>query len=296
MRGQKVKFTAGGPGKAPTVEFDYKAPEAAFAMYAIATWPNDPARQRQWIAIQQAVLVEKLRKPPEHLRQADLARYRDAADPTGDISEALAKESRNFLIARALERLDAVGGNETVINAPARDTLVAEVEKVSAAGARRAGELLLIVACMAEHHKDLPPSLNRAMAVIEARFKKAGKPTVTGTNERALKDAWRDYRAVAPLWAALIYREHVTAGKNFAAGSAFSDLSQRYFILSWAIWFRDFAASFRPMRSQEFLIEKEDMLDYCVGTEAIQPTLMPIPDRLLTVAKNYRVKAVKQDY
>ena len=62
-----------------------------------------------------------------------------------------------------------------------------------------AGEALYYVAVMALHHPELPPSLNRAFALMEATAE--GRP---GRNDRELKENWRRWRTVAPCWAAQI--------------------------------------------------------------------------------------------
>ena len=291
-----MKFTPGAPGRAPVIEFDPRPPEAAIAMYAAATWPNDRARQQQWLAVQQAVLITKLRNPPAHLRAADISRVQEDSQRRERDPAEVAKENRGILLDTAMARFEAIGGLGTVVEAPAYQALVADVVSSAHGAARRAGEVLLTVACMQEHHPELPPSVNRAMAVIEKRYSRPGARKLADVNERGLKDAWRDGRSTAPLWAALVFHEHAISGRGLPIGSAFLDPLHRHLVLAAAAWFREFAGKFQPKRAREPLIPIDDTLELRVGVDAAQPLLLPLPSELLDVAKKYTVKTIKHGY
>jgi hypothetical protein len=294
-----MRFTPGAPGQAPVVEFDIRKPEAAIAMFAVATWPADPKRQRSWLAVHEAAVIEMLKKPPDHLRAADLARYQLEALQTGRDPEELAEEGRATLSARAYQRLEAVGGYTTVIDSPAMEALVEEVVQAAGAGPGLAGKILLTLACMQEHHADLRPSLNRAWAVVEASMQRRKDGKVAGANERALKDAWRDHKATAPLWAALQFHLLVVSavpGPAVAPGAAFLDPQHRYLVLAAAAWFREFAMSFKANRALKPLISPTEMLDLRVEVDAAKPHLLRLPPGSLEVARNYHAKNTKQGY
>jgi hypothetical protein len=119
----------------------------------------------------------------------------------GEVGRAAPGNARQTSVAAAeayarRTLFDPAGGLWTLTGAPGRRKLFKELEKHVRRG-MLAGEALLIVAKMEQHHGDLPPSLNRAMAVMEAR---CGEQP--GRNERMLKETWARWRAVAPFWAA----------------------------------------------------------------------------------------------
>jgi hypothetical protein len=164
-------------GTGCAAEVDLRAGTPGLWLLAGIAWPHDERRRREFLAVASGLGLHAAKWPtPEN------AKMRAHAD------EAL---------------FDAMGGLETVAESPAISVLVEEM----AANFRRgqlAGEALYLVAAMALHHREMPPSLNRAFAVMDATGK--GTP---GRNERQLKENWSSWRAVAPYWAAKIMTETI---------------------------------------------------------------------------------------
>ena len=282
-------ITPGAPGRAPTFEFDPQSPFAALDMFALATWPNDPGRQEQFRTAHFMQVREHLRAAPPHLNAADLKRYSGEMDPS-----AAAQAGRDELRRDIETRLDAANGWTTILESPPVATLRREIVDASGGPPRLAGQVLLLIACMEEHHKDLPPSINRAMAVLESRY--AETLSVSGVKERTLGDTWREHRRIAHLWAAIELHQAIVQGWDLKPAAAFMDPAHRYVVLGAAGWFREFATTYRPKRAREELVPEMEAIEIKVGIDATKPTLPALPDKMLDVARSYSVKAVKHGY
>lgn len=164
-------------GTGCAAEIDLCAGNPGLWLLAGIAWPRGERRRREFLAVVSGLRLHAAKWPtPEN------AKRRAFAD------EAL---------------FDAMGGLETVAESPAISVLVEEMDANFRRG-QLAGEALYLVAAMAFHHREMPPSLNRAFAVMEWTGK--GKP---GRNERELKENWLSWRAVAPYWAAKIVTESI---------------------------------------------------------------------------------------
>jgi hypothetical protein len=153
-----------------------------------------------------------------------------------------------------------------------------------------AGETLLIVAVMARHHRDLPPSLNRAMAVMEAH--PGNQP---GRNERELKEAWLRWRPVAPFWAASLALS-TPLGAGLWQPSPGADKSAEWLRIYFGLaeGFRRFAACYKPPRARGPLIPEGEAVEFRGGGPAITPVLQPLQHALYETARAYTVRAIRQ--
>ena len=275
------------------VEVDADMLYSEIHIEAALAWPHDEQRRRQWTAAWSGWLLHSLGQPtpdPQIARQEQEWAERRADDYGLDAAAllALAYEATEAHVRGAL--FEPAGGMGTVIEGPATRALLTEMLRHYRSGLL-AGELLLTVAAMAEHHRELRPSLNRAIAVMEARSDKE-----PGRNERVLKDTWSRWRCVAPFWAA---RCAMSAPRGcFVAVPSWSTAEEQargfrtLFGLTEGL--RQFAAGYKPARSQGPLIPEGETLEFRAGVPAVMPLLPPLPPVLYEAARAYTVRAIRQ--
>ena len=157
------------------------------------------------------------------------------------------------------------GWEDVAADAPGADRLHAEFEKAAREGTFIAGRLLLMVASLVEHHREVDASLARAIAIlVEAKRR---KPFLPIPDPRHIKEVWKRWRCVVPLWAATIAAsEHLadsTPGFSTAEGATEVLLmpAGRMAVLGMAAWFRDFAIRFKPLNSGKRLLPERE----CAG-------------------------------
>jgi hypothetical protein len=117
-------------------------------------------------------------------------------------------------------------------------------------------------------------------------------------SEGKLWAAWKDWRHLALLWAAVTGGVQQAQAPGFtphAAGmEALHDPARLREMLSHAVWFRSFAISFVPERATAPLIPPEGALQIVADVEEIEPNLAPLPPEDLAAATvGYRAPTKK---
>lgn len=180
--------------------------------------------------------------------------------------------------------LDNVPGWEkAAADAPGAAQLQADMDTAARMGAFVAGQTLLLVASLAKHHPDVEPSVARAIAVLAAA--KRRKPFLPLPDPQSMKLAWKEWRRVAPLWAAMLVASEVradsTPGFSLAEGATEVLLAPdgTVAILRVAAWFRDFGIGFTPRHAPMPLLPERECADMPpAGTEALEPSLKRLPE------------------
>jgi hypothetical protein len=204
------------------------------------------------------------------------------ANPTGSATKLRA------------EVFNPAGHYTEVAAAPGWDRLLSELQRTSEQGGFFAGQLLLVIVRLDLHHPNLPASLNRAIAVLTAVADRGA-----GTIPSNLKKVWRQWRHLAPLWAAYIV-ENQHAQTNLSAPGAAEletvhDPGRLRRILSSAKWFGSFAASFSADRARGPLIPSGDVLQIISDVDEMKPDLEPLAAEHLDAAARYRAPTNNYD-
>jgi len=292
----------------PTAELDADWDFAAVPIVAAMTWPRSARRQSEATATFAAQMMGFVDAVfPEVLARGLPAGIEGAAKRLGVTpGEVLSMPHVRELVAEAFrvwpdmqaefrsriehELFRPAGGFQTVAAAPGAAVLTDEIRKAAGGGAFACGLLLLVVARMAAFHPSVPASLNRAHAVLEAW--RAAHPHFSLPADRTIKEAWKEWGGVAPLWAALAGTIEVAAqgapNPEEAAYQAFERADMRRQMIGWAKWFRRFAVSHTPKgASKPLLIEREAVL-ITGGVPEKEPPIGPLPPALLQAAAAYR--------
>jgi hypothetical protein len=275
------------------VEIDAGARGADIHVMAAVAWPHDEQRRRQWLAALSGLALHRLAQPKPEIREAlQDAAERQAGESGQDAAATLSAASAAVEAYIRGTLFDPAGGLETLVEAPAMRALLGEADENRRLGLL-AGEALFILAVMTVHHPELPPSLNRAMAVMEAH---PGRQPYR--NERMLKEVWPQWRAVAPFWAArLALAAALGADPNKPrppAPTAEKRAEWLRAVLGLTEGFRQFAARYKPARGQGPLIPEGEAVEFRAGVPVITPMLKPLQPALLETARGYKVRAIRQ--
>jgi len=165
------------------------------------------------------------------------------------------------------------GGFKAVGDAPGSSLLVEEFSKASKGGGRMAGYMLMWVAVLATKQPDLGASINRSMAILESQQRRF--PDAEIPSSRSLKQMWKDWRGIAPVWAAFIIQAHSDTGlaPKEASIEGLFDTQRLQEAMGWALWFRDFAISFKPPHSDAPIIPASEAVELAFNIEPVRPPL-----------------------
>ena len=147
------------------------------------------------------------------------------------------------------------------------------------------------MASLVEHHREVDPSVARAIAILAAA--KRRKPFLPIPEPQSMKLAWKEWRCVAPLWAAMFVASEVradsTPGFSLAEGTTEVLLapSGPEAILGVAAWFRDFGIGFTPRHAGTPLLPEGECAGMPpAGTEALEPPLKRLPEWAVQAARS----------
>jgi hypothetical protein len=189
---------------------------------------------------------------------------------------------------------DPAGHYRAVAEAPGSQKIVNDFEKATKGGAFFAGIMLLIIVTLEREHRDIPASINRAIAVLEGWHVRGRMKVPTG---RTLKTAWKDWRHLAPLWAAFISEFLVVRSQSLSDLSAGLEALQNPVRLARALGrtkgLRSFAISFIPEHAAAPLIPIGEAVEIISGAlEEEPPTLLLMPQDI-EAAKAHRAPTTK---
>jgi hypothetical protein len=208
-------------GQRPVLIFN---PDDAFngtAFAAAMVWPHDPSRRRDvaasWGSAIMGLAPDAVpAMAPELLDVAFEEAARQQGLSSADLFPPALRQTILDMLTEHGGKLVAdwaesslfkpSGGYVRVAHAPGLTTLEAEMERAARGGASAAGYMLAVVAILDTFHPELTASLNRAGAVVEAARKKV--PGISWPQDSNAKRSFKEWRSVAPLWAAFMLVQH----------------------------------------------------------------------------------------
>ena len=308
-----MKFIPGSrlvTNAAPVVAFDHTSPFAHWYLIALLSWPTDKRQQGYALATYAAQLIAYFEeKGPALASETFATTVAGVAERLGiseeevlsmpqarPIAEAILRDASNARGMIEAELLRPAGGYQTLADAPGSRVLREEAIKALMGGARNVGWALLLIANMDRRHPGLQPSLNRAIAVMEATC--SGK-NWANVSDRTLKDHWKQWRGIAPLSAAIwVWQMDPRAGNTWddRLYSAFGTEIGVKAVLRWAKWFRGFAVSFGASKGRGPLIPEEEAVIYDVPLPSAEPNLPGLSRSELEAALQYRAATLKASY
>ncbi|WP_428489114.1 hypothetical protein [Rhodopila sp.] len=236
-------------------------------LLALMAWPKSSRCQRQVLATFAADMVGSMEEnAPLISRFGQQAAFSAFVSRVGidhdhlpfmpsTTAQIAAIIDRPHEVARAVHRDMWVpgGGYKSVADAPGTAAVVQEFSRASGGGAMHTGFLLLLVAVIRASYPSLDPSLGRAMAMLQEEGSKVGGSTVP--THRTLKEWWKEWRGISPVWAAFVLQCQLSGvPPQAAAWEAMFDQNRRFQVMGWAQWFRTFGTTFTPKHGSEPLI------------------------------------------
>jgi hypothetical protein len=187
------------------------------------------------------------------------------------------------------------GGNLRVAYAPGVGELEREMERAARGGASAAGYVLLLMARLDTFHPEMTPSLNRAVRVIEAARKHV--PGLKWRTDSKVKEDWKKWKAVAPLWAAWLVFNFIASAPAPTTGVppspeeliiTFNTPSVRSRFVAWARWFRRFALDHVASPGQPPAMSEAQAVLIVPEDPILHPPLTPLSDWELDAARSYK--------
>ena len=284
------------------LDFDRTAPDGFMWIMAAMAYPRSRSRQEQAVATWHLDAAGHARDVAPKVAQMG----RQAAEAAFWCEIGLSPEAGAFApwtaehvarmatpeeaYRRAMEGWQRVPAPEkTAADAPGSGTILRDLQATVDGGAHIAGFLLLTVAALDKHHRDIDASLGRAMAVFAAGQRaERRKPLDT----RTLKRAWKDWRISAPLVAGYLSAGMYLhdgmpegAGTEVAAQEALLHPHGPGLIVRMAAWLRDFGLGFRPRNAPNPILSTAECPEMPAGTEPLEPPLHPLQDYALSEAR-----------
>jgi hypothetical protein len=110
--------------------------------------------------------------------------------------------------------------------------------------------------------------------------------------DRTVKNAWKEWGGVAPLWAAfaatLEDAIHNSVGPQEWALRMRIDKPMRRRLIGWAKWFRRFAVSHVPMGAKRTLLAEQEAVLITGVVPEMEPPLTPLSSDQYRAAAAYR--------
>jgi len=163
------------------------------------------------------------------------------------------------------------------------DGRVGERIGVANRGGAVAGLIILYCSIIQECHPEITASYNRAGHIVQYLHDQR-RIVVGGDRER--KKAWREWRGVGHIWAALltgmIVNEEQPVGHPSRLGADPST------IMAWAQWFRHFATTHSAVGATSPLVPPHEAVVIQCGIDAVRPPLAPLREDIRRAAFGYR--------
>jgi hypothetical protein len=281
------------------VKLDPEAPFAALHLFSLACWPKDHlsrgAAQVTWAAaingINEAIGLNA--DNMESLLQAGAA---EAAAEMGLTAESLltlphAKETAERVRSMpgdftklVMRMLFEPGGGWLSIANTSYQGDVGKKQEAASKGGFVAGYVVLYCAILRHHHPQRTASYNRAQAIIEELCR---RNVIHVGGDRSRKDAWKAWRGVGHIWAAILLALERDSRPGAPADSFNPGLGLRR-TLAWAAWFREFATTHRAASSQRRLVLDQEAIELVADVQPQQPPLEPLTGYALKAALDYR--------
>lgn len=256
---------------------------ATYSSEFLGIWTEWPDRRKAPVTVA-AVAKQVGVEPEELLRMPRSAAFAATAlsDPQG---------ARRTLDAAVFK---PAGHFRSVAEAPGSIKLLEDYENAANGGAMLAGTVLLLTAIMAQHHPDLPASQSRSIEIIESMF---GRGEMAAFSGRTIKHFWKEWRHVAPLWAAVTGNIQIMQQQGFTPHAAGIETLQSPEslgrVIAHAKWFHEFATTFIPARGQGPIIDPKDVVAIISSIPAEAPPLARLRPVDVKAARAYRAPTVK---
>lgn len=293
---------------APTFVIDHTSPFACFPLIALLSSPLNLEQQRHMIVTYGHLLRAFLNRPGERaILGAEFNRaIQEAATELGVRTDAVLSMPLARLIAEHVirevsnapgriedELIVPGGGDQGIADAPGSKALTQIADRAWNGPVRNTGYLLLLVARMQRNHPDSRPSLNRALAVMEAT---CTGPDWGGTGASTLFEQWKEWQSVAPLSAAIwawVQRRPAGVPKEDWHLSALRPGEGLKNVIQWTRWMRHFAVTFKPKGGQKTLLDDLQTVDFRSTLPPALPHLFPLSTNELQAASSYHARTQK---
>lgn len=299
------------PSGPPVISIDPYDPFAGFYLVAALTWPHSEGDRNKALATFAADTQARLDADGDRRAEIEVAAaLQEAADLHGctpaDIlalpgSREFEAEARRDLVEGTRKAvLETVfrpaGGWRSAADSPALDILNEQMRQAYRKSAI-AGEALCLIASMAHLHPDIPASMNRTWAVMQAGTLPRGARLPE--DRASLVRIWGEWCDSAPLHAAvhlwLVGAQLAHDPRAYMEGM-FSTPCGVGTVLAWAKWFRAWATDFRSDRARGPLIPPGTALLYDtkgVDVPETRPPLWRLTAQQLSAAQGYKAPTSK---
>jgi hypothetical protein len=301
-----------GPAGPPVISIDPCDPFAGNFLVAALAWPQSEGDRKKALATFWADTQDRLDVDGGQRAEAEVAAaLQAAADAHGctpaDIlalpgaREFEAEAWRDLVAGMNKAVADALlwpsGGHRAVADAPGLNVITEQAHQAQRSGAI-VGQALCLIASMAHLHPDIPASMNRTWAVMQAEaLPRGGK---VPEDRASLVRLWGEWCGSAPLHAAVhlwfVGAELFAPDPRAEKEAMFSTPRGVGTVLAWAKWFRAWGTDFRPDRARAPLLPPDTALLYDtkgVDVPAIKPLLWPLSALQLAAARGYRAPTSK---
>jgi hypothetical protein len=283
----------------PVIEIDENDPFGWMRLIAALVWGDNPKKMNRVLASFSSELIGLLQdiaaQPAPPATLTDLAHYLGVAPEelvrmpgSASFSAAFFGRPKAALNLVTETVFKPAGNYRAVAEAPASMQILVEYQKAAQGGPFYAGILLSLIARMHCQHPELGPSLNRAIAVMEG-WSKRGEMRLP--SDRTLLSAWKEWRHLAPLWAASTEGMYAAASEGLSAYSgaleAIKDPTRFRQLLGHAKWFRTFAVSFSAGHAAAPLVPEAKAIRIIAPAPEEKPLFAPLRAVDLDTARRY---------
>ncbi len=299
------------PSGPPVISIDPLDPFASLYLVAALTWPQSEGDRNKALATFAADIQARLDADGDHRAEIEVASaLQAAADVHGctpaDIlalpgaREFEAEARRDLVEGTRKAVLETVfqpaGGWRSAADSHALGILNEQMRQSQRKGTI-VGQALCLVASMAHLHPDIPASMNRTWAVMQAGALPHGARLPE--DRASLVRLWGEWCDSAPLHAAVhlwFVGAQLAPDPRAEMDAMFATPQGIGSVLGWAKWFRAWATDFRPERARAPLIPPGTALLYDTkGTNVPErrPTLWRLTAPQLAAAQGYRAPTSK---
>ena len=284
---------------APIVEFDVNSQLAVIHLTALACWPKDRRRRGEALVTWAAQILALFEGSPlseagmEGLIQTSAARA--AAQMGMTVDEFLTLPHAREVVAQArhipgefnrmvMTELFNPGGGWLAMGSAAMQGKVGQQIQAAYRNGLVAGLVILYCAIIRKHHPEITASYNRAMHIVQTLHTHK-KIAVGGDRER--KQAWKEYRGIGHVWAAMCYGL-IVDDELKASGDFFVHPAGVRSIVGWALWFHQFATTHMAVGATSPLVPPSEAVVINAELLPVEPPLTPLSEEMRFAARGYR--------
>ncbi|MDJ0391074.1 hypothetical protein QMO56_23465 [Roseomonas sp. E05] len=264
------------PKQQPVLKLHPDSDIAAYQLMAFLAAPLDQRRQKEFLAVMAADLLETA---PAYVAR----RLEQVA------AVSLLHDDQQTLLGRYHRRVVGTlflpaGGVSRLRDADSRQCWERELLRAQRGPAMAAGRLLLFIVQLALFHPTLTASTKRALAILEAWGRRTGPIPL----QRDLPQVWSRCGGVAPVFGAVLLAQEYWASGGLRPEQAMAQSRLLRQLLPWMAWLRDFSLQHKARGASAPLLRREKAVELPAGITAQQPPLGPLPPDLLKAATAYK--------